>query len=223
MKNNPTLFQQAQKTIPSEIRDFPEWHHGRKNYAVWVLLCDDNEALQEKFNAARQHLNSYLLEPYHRQPHITLFVCGFLSDEYRYNDDFTYGQYESQLQVLKEANIEPFEIEVGGMNSFASAPFLEVSDPDEGILRLREILSKGANEFRTTSYRPHLTIGLYAEAFSSEKILKQMEVFVSKPVRLKVKQMALVSYKSHEIAGELSHEYIYRFEANSKKSNELNI
>ena len=163
-------------TLPAENRDFPEWHHGRETYTVWILPLE-SKAVRGKFEAARQHLNGYLLEPYQRQPHITLFVCGFLVDAPQYEDDFTQAQLQSQIQVVESTSIRPFEIEIGGLNSFASAPFLEVRDPQGGIARLREILVNGAREFRTAPYRPHLTVGLYAGAFESQEVPGRWQCF----------------------------------------------
>ena len=207
------MLSQTRTTIPAERRNFREWHQGRKNYMIWVLRCDESLALQAKFAAARVQLSDYLLEPYVRQPHITLFVCGFLVTEPQYNDDFTQAQLEAQLQTLGEANIQPFEIEIGDLNSFASAPFLEVHDPGGNISRLREVLSRGAREFRTAPYQPHLTIGLYAEAFPSEMILSRMAGFSSKPVRWQVEHVTLATYQAEEIAGELSYRYSCRLKA----------
>ena len=207
------MLDQSLTTIPAEVRDFREWHHGRKHYAVWVLRCEDNPAVQAKFNAARAHLNGYLLEPYDRQPHITLFVCGFLVASAHYNDDFTLDQVDAQIQALGSADIEAFEIELHGLNSFASAPFLEVHDPDEGIGRLRTVLSGGAPEFRTAPYRPHLTVGLYASAFPSQDILARMAAFITEPIRWRVEQATLATYQASEVAGKLSLRYRYSFKA----------
>jgi 2'-5' RNA ligase len=207
------MLYQTSATIPSQMRDFPEWRHGRKSYAVWVLRCDENQALQEKFNNAREHLNDYLLGSYHRQPHITLFVCGFLVEKHQYNDDFTQRELDSQIQTLEKADIEPFEIEINGLNSFASAPFLEVHDPDKGIPRLRKILSGSAREFRPAAYRPHLTVGLYADAFPSEKILERIAAFANNPIRCVVEKVTLATYQAKEITGELSYKYNYWFKA----------
>ena len=201
------MLYQILTTIPSEMRNFTEWHRGRKSYAVWVLRCDESKAIKEKFKAAREHLSGYLLEHYHRQPHITLFVCGFLVEEHQYNDDFTQTQLEAQVQALGKTNIQPFEIEIGGMNSFASAPFLEVHDPDGGITRLREVLSYGACEFRTAPYRPHLTIGLYSDRFPSRGVVERMAAFLSEPVRWMAEQVTFATYKADKFAGELSYRY----------------
>jgi len=201
------MLHQVPTTILSEIRDYPEWRRGRKSYVVWVLHCDQSKAIHKKFRAARAHLKGYLLEPYHRQPHITLFVCGFLVEEDMYNDDFTQAALDAQTQVLEKANPQSFEIEIGGMNSFSSAPFLEINHPERGILRLREVLSRGAPEFRTAPYRPHLTLGLYADAFPSKEVLERMASFSNGPLRWRVEQLTLARYRAEEIAGELSYEY----------------
>ena len=204
------MLNQVQTTIPAEARDFPEWHHGRETYAVWVLTMDV-KTIQDKFAAARAHLYGYLLEPYQRQPHITLFVCGFLVDRLKYNDDFTYTQLQAQIQALENSNIQPFEIEIGGLNSFASAPYLEVNGPSGGIARLREILSGGAREFRTAPYTPHLTVGLYASAIPSTQVAKRMVEFQSKPILQKVTQISLATYQAKEFAGKLSYNNNFMF------------
>ena len=203
------MLHQSLTTIPAEVRDFAEWHHGRRHYAVWVLRCEDNPAIQAKFNAARAHLNGYLLEPYDRQPHITLFVCGFLAASAHYNDDFTLNQVAAQIQALESADNQAFEIEINGLNSFASAPFLEVHDPDGGIARLRNLLSGGAPEFRTAPYRPHLTVGLYASVFPSQDVLARMSAFITEPIRWRVEQVSLATYQASEVVGKLSHRYRY--------------
>ena len=209
------MLYQHRETIPAEKRDFPEWHHGRETYAVWVVRMED-EAIQEKFEASRKHLNGYLLEPYNRQPHITLFVCGFLVDTPQYNDDFTQSQLQAQIRTLEKENLSHFEIEIGGLNSFASAPFLDVHDTEGGIAHLREILSRGAREFRTAPYTPHLTVGLYADAFPSENVLGKLASFSTKPIRCKVEQITLATYKAHEFTGKLNYKHNFIFQPNSR-------
>jgi 2'-5' RNA ligase len=212
------MLNQFPKTIPAEIRDFPEWHHGRETYAVWVLRGEDR-AIQDKFRAAREHLNGYLLEPYARQPHITLFVCGFLVEAPQYNDDFTHEQLGMQLQSLEKANIPSFEIEIGGLNSFASAPYLEVHDPEGCIPRLREVLSRSAREFRTAPYRLHLTVGLYSGAFQSGDVASHMASFSNKPVRWKVREAALATYQAQEFAGKLN--YLQKLDFDNDESEKV--
>lgn len=204
------MLPQYPTTIPAEIRDFPEWHRGRKTYAVWVLRVE-GRAIQAKFRAAREYLNGYLLEPYRRQPHITLFVCGFLVDAPQYNDDFTSAQLEAQLKVVEQAHIQPFEIEIGSLSSFASAPFLEVRDPDNGISRLRELLARGGREFRTAPFTPHLTVGLYRGAFDSQEVMERFAKFPVEPVRWTVKYITLATYRAQEVAGPLAYRHEVSF------------
>jgi 2'-5' RNA ligase len=203
---NIQMLNQVQTTLPAEIRDFPEWHHGRASYAVWVLTLEE-EAIRDKFAAARAQLDGYLLEPYGRQPHITLFVCGFLVEKPQYNDDFTQAQLQNQIQALEETSPPPFEIEIGGLNSFASAPFLEVHDPNGGIARLREVLSRGAREFRTAPYTPHLTVGLYADTFPSVEVARRLVEFPKDPIRSRVIQIVFSTYRAQEIAGRLTYQH----------------
>lgn len=198
------------KTIPAEIRDYLEWRRGRETYAVWVLGLED-EKVDKKFKAAREHLSGYLLEPYARQPHITLFVCGFLVETAQHNDDFTAAQFENQLKALGKAGMQPFEIEIGGLDSFASAAFLEVNDPQRGIPRLREALSQGAREFRTAPYTPHLTVGLYAGDFTSEEVYQRMKGFHADPIRVRVEKIAFATYRAQEIAGPLTQQHELSF------------
>jgi len=209
------MLNQVPVTIPAEARDFPEWHHGRGTYAVWILGPED-DAIWERFKAAREHLDGYLLEQYRRQPHITLFVCGFLVDRPQYTDDFTHEQLGAQIQTLEKAHIAPFEIEIGGLNSFASAPFLEVHDPEGGIPRLREILSRGAREFRTAPYTPHLTVGLYAGAFPSEQVARRLAGFLGEPIWWKVNQITLATYRAKEFAGVLNYKKVFMLRGDSK-------
>jgi len=202
-------------TIPAENRDFTEWRRGRETYAVWVLPVRE-KAILEKFKAAREHLNGYLLEPYRRQPHITLFVCGFLVDEPKHNDDFTTTQLQLQMKALEQESIEPFEIEIGGLNSFASAPFLEVQDPTDSITRLRDILLRGGREFRTAPYTPHLTVGLYGGVFSSKDVTKRLSEFPFEPIKWIVTHVTLATYKASEIAGRLRYMNHFTLSQSSK-------
>jgi 2'-5' RNA ligase len=198
------MLNQVPKTIPAEMRDFTEWRRGRETYGVWVVRLED-EAILEKSQAAREYLSGYLLEPYCRQPHITLFVCGFLVGDPQHRDDFSHEQLQAQVEALKNADLDSFEIEIGGLSSFASAPFLEVKDPEGGITRLREILSHGAREFRTAPYRPHLTVGLYAGTFPSQQVSKRLAGFPCTPIRSRVRQIDFSTYHAREIAGPLTY------------------
>ena len=101
------MLHQDQDTIPSPIRDYSEWHLGRRDYSVWLIELDNREVSQ-KVAAAKEHLSDFLINPYQRQPHITVYVCGFVADTQRYDDDYSAEHLEQHLQVLKAAALGPF-------------------------------------------------------------------------------------------------------------------
>jgi len=200
------MLHQRQETIPSIIRDYSEWHKGRRTYGVWLLDVSSGEVLR-KVDSAKAHLSEYLLSPYLRGPHITIFVCGFLTDAPRLEDDYGREQFWVHSRALSERNIRPFSLEIGGLNSFASAPYLEVRDPEGGIERAREVLSASAREIERETFTPHITVGLYSGAFPSKDVVGRLSTFEFEPARLTLDRITFATYEAREIAGPLTHRY----------------
>jgi 2'-5' RNA ligase len=200
------MLHQSRETIPSLVHDHPDWHHGRRNYSVWLIELGGMEIAQ-KVAAAKEHLSPFLIKPYRRQPHITLFVCGFLADAPRYDDDYGAGQFGRHAQLLREAAVKPFTVEIGGLNSFASAPFLEVADPGGGIDRVRTLLSATGKEVGRSSYTPHLTVGLYSRAFPGSLVCERITSFPKDPCKLTVDRITFATYQAQEMAGVLTYKY----------------
>jgi 2'-5' RNA ligase len=196
------MLAQSPTTIPASLRDYPEWHRGRGDYAVWLIKLEADE-IREKVKAAQRHLADFLLQPYQRQPHITLFVCGFLTEHPQYEDDFSTEQFRAQAQLLKDAQLPAFPIEVGGLNSFASAPFLTVTDPQGGIDKVRAVFARTVEEIARSEFTPHVTIGLYAGAYPSEVVLQRMAAFPVNPLRIEVKEITFATYQAREVGGML--------------------
>lgn len=185
------------------MRDYPEWHRGRKHYTLW-LIEPRSEEIYKRVNAAREHLSEFLLKPYQRQPHITLFVCGFLAEIPHFDDDYSRAQLERHTELLKQSNVGPFRIEIGGLKSFASAPFLEVQDREGGIERLRTLLAADGKEIAWNTFTPHITVGLYSGTFCSKEVGQRISTFSSKPIRLTVDRVSFARYHAQKIAGALS-------------------
>ncbi len=200
------MLHQTGKTVPSVIRDYSEWHRGRPTYGSWLVELASDEIV-EKISKAREHLSGFLLAPYLRQPHISLFICGFPADAPRFDDDYSTEQFRAQKELLCSAAIEPFFVEVGGLNSFASAPYLEVRDPLGGLDRVRSVLSTTAREIGRNTHTPHVTIGLYSAAFSGNAVLKKIAAFQSRPVRSIVNKITFATYEAREITGALTYHY----------------
>jgi 2'-5' RNA ligase len=191
------------QTIKNINRDFHEWHQGRPRYAIWAIDVESPEVCQQVL-AAEQHLAGLLLENYARKPHITLSVCGFLSDNAEQADDFGVSLFEAQLANLSQLNLMPFEIELDALASFSSAPFFHIKEAGNNIVNLNKCLNLGMPHNQHDQYIPHITVGLYADAWSSNEVSIKLDSF-AKPhaVRYKVNRISLMSYNPAEIGGAL--------------------
>lgn len=142
-------------TLPAELRDYPRWHRGRPHYAVWMV-----EVQQPALLAYIQHLQEQLADLLHppgaRQPHLTLFVCGFPQASQRYADDFTPARLDSQLQHLRPRAGSACVLPLGAADSFASAAFIPVYDPQQRLANWRQALAAGSREIRQAEYIAHI-------------------------------------------------------------------
>lgn len=191
-------------TIPSREQDHFNWHRGRSEFGLWLIDLARGEAA-ERVEAARRHLAPFLFTPYHRQPHITLFVCGFPTEVPVYHDDLGAELLRSQTELLRRSGIRQFSIRIGGLNSFSSAPYLEVEDRTGGIERIRTLLSATGPEIgRQAEFVPHVTVGLYSGAFRTELLRRELAAFDSEPLSADIKKITFATYRAQEIAGALT-------------------
>lgn len=200
----PHAFTSDDFTLRNVRRDFPEWHRGRRRYALWALEVDFPSVMQ-RVRAAQAHLAGLLLDGYCRQPHVTVRLCGFPSDSPRHADDFGPESLRIQLAALRQARPRPFEIDIGGLSSFTSAPYLTVSDGGGNLAALREALFSGFDGDPGGHYTPHVTVGLYADAWPLPMVQACMSRFeIDAPLRLRVSGISLLSYAAPEIGGALT-------------------
>jgi len=186
-------------TLPSSPRDFPEWHHGRGEYAVWAL--DLAPWLAAECRALREHFDDLLLPGYVRQPHLTLRVCGFPAPVRRYDDDYLSEQYERDRAGLVRGAPGPFSIEVGALGTFETALFLSVRDFG-GIARLHRALSlPGTDGFFAL---PHVTIGLYRVAVPLDEVRRRLARVAVVPRTLEIRGVSLMTYQPSVIGGPLT-------------------
>lgn len=202
----------AEHTLRNELRDFPEWHCGRPHYALWAFLPED-AALGQRVQAAQAHLAPWLLQGYRRQPHITVGVCGFLSATASQGDDFGVEQLQAQLGALRQLQPTPFAIHVGGLDSFSSVPYLAVSADAVCLRALRQCLAgNAAINSPPSHYTPHVTVGLYADAWPMQTLRKEFERFPDDPdLHLPIGGIQLLSYAAREIGGPLQRLADYDF------------
>lgn len=195
-------FSPAPQVLACELRDYPEWHRGRERYAVW-LIDADTPAVRERLALLQEQLGD-LFVPQRRQPHITLFVCGFIDGAVTLDDDFDSQALPVQQQALQHLALPAFELRIGGPDSFDSAAFLRIDDPAAALPALREALGRGAHEIRFGPYVPHLTLGLYRAAFAKDALRARFAALPAlPPLRLRVEQLHFCSYAARELGSPL--------------------
>lgn len=199
-------FSASGTTLALEDRDYPEWHKGRAHYGVW-LIDADVAPVHTRITRARAHLASLLVPPpegAQRQPHVTLFVCGFIADAAVLDDDFSPAMLAVQQAALQALPLAPFTLYIGGIDSFDSAVFLRVDDPAGGLATLRQALGQGVCEIRQSPYVPHLTVDLYRGAFDKRQVAEQLQSFADdEPIPLQVERIHFARYNAGELAGPL--------------------
>lgn len=208
-------FLDARFTLPSLPGEYPDWHKGREHYYCWAVSVDSHE-ISSRWRAAQQHYAYYLREDYHQQLHITVAVCGFWQPNdltFAHNDDFTPDKLNLQLEQLKAlindmgARNYPedlWSLNVGGVNSFASAPFLEVWDDHGTLAALRQALLPNGDDFRTEAYCPHMTLGLYRDRFETAAVAADFTSAIdTMPLKLNMTSLDLLSYNARSVTSPL--------------------
>lgn len=194
-------------TIKNVRQDFQQWHQGRLRYALWAVDVDFL-AVRQQTSAAERHLERFLLHGYCRQPHITLGISGFLSskslsDKLQHADDYVFSSFEADLAALKNLNLQPFEIEIGALASFSSAPFLHVNDPTKSLHKLHACLHAVTSD-ANFQYVPHVTVGLYSDTWSTEMVSNHLDAFPQDfLINRLINRVSLMSYAAAEIGGKL--------------------
>lgn len=191
-------------TMRNVCRDFPEWHLGRSPYVFWALDVDFVE-VTARVRRAAQHLGGLLVDGYCRQPHVTLDLCGFPSVAPERADEFAADMLDRQCSALSAAAVPVFDIEVGGLASFASAPFFRVDDHGGQIAAVRQCLAVDGRHRLAGDYVPHVTVGLYADAWPVEAIALRFGSYVAgEPLRCRIGRISLMSYVPSLIGGALT-------------------
>lgn len=189
-------------TLASERRDFVEWHRGRAPYVVWALDLD-TPPVRRRVAAAAGHLDGLLLDGYRRQPHVTLTLRGFPAAGRAAADEYTAATLDADLAVLRAAAPAPFTCRLGGLDSFPSAPFLAVDDPDGGISALRRCLP--GVDYPGFRYLPHVTVGLYAGAWPAADVRRRLADWDGgAALACTVRAVGLLAYDPSDIGGPLS-------------------
>lgn len=195
------LLQASTQLISTERRDYPEWHYGRSDFAVWYIDIDQAAVIQYLDNI-KTKFSDLLIDSNQRQYHITLFVCGFLTPKSsHYDDDFEIDTLKQQIQALNSLEIEPFELEITQLDSFSSALFLQVEDNNKILAKIRQQLTQYSDEIAALEYCPHITLGLYNDAWESDLVLDRIQSIAIKPFKIQVKYLTFGYYKAQILQG----------------------
>ncbi|MBN8217249.1 MAG: 2'-5' RNA ligase family protein [Spirochaetes bacterium] len=191
-------------TIPSITGDFKAWHRGRPRFAFWAIALDP-PAVRQAIAAALPLFEGKLLPDWRRQPHVTLTLCGFPSAAPRQPQDWGPAELEDALRRLSLSKRTPFTLQIGGVGSFTTAPFLEIHDPEGALLPLREALGRRPDDMEDSEYTPHLTLGLYGGVWPTQTLSERMGAMHRRhPLPIPVESISLMSYEARDICGPLS-------------------
>jgi len=195
------LLQAETQLIATEMRDYPEWHKGRTDYGLWYIEIDQPELIQY-LDEIQAQFSNLLLPAEQRQYHITLFVCGFLQPAVKqYDDDFQIQQLQQQIKLIEALQLKPFELEITHIDSFSSALFLQIKDQQGVLAQIRQQFAHISEEIAALEYCPHITLGLYGEAWSSDRVLQRIQQLPLKTIKIQVKKLTFGYYKAQILQG----------------------
>ncbi|KRE89423.1 hypothetical protein ASG87_03535 [Frateuria sp. Soil773] len=200
------------ETVVTEWRDYPEWHRGRARYGVWLVPLLD-PALLGYLREARRQLADLLHPDTERQPHLTVFVCGFEQPARVADDNFSPQQLQAQVGLLQRMRGPAFTLPLGRPDSFASAAFLPVGDPDGRLDGWRRMLGEAASEVRQAAYIPHVTLGLYRRKVDADTVRRRLAQLAPPPLPLRVGQLHYATYDARVLFGPLESRHRLLLEA----------
>ena len=197
------FLQPSQYTIATLSHDYPDWHQGREHYALWYIDIQQPEIL-DYLHDLRQQFADVLLQPNIRQFHITLFVCGFLTENSKkLDDDFPEYNIKLQQQLLEQLQLQPIILKIGAIQSFDSALYIEILDHQNSLSKIRHQFYKQHQEPAPLKYTPHITLGLYHSEFKGSDIFNKIKHIEQKTFQMNVKHLSFGIYKAKILQGEL--------------------
>lgn len=200
------------ETVVAQPRDYPEWHKGRDRYAIWMLPIDCPQVLGYMAEVTEQLAD--LLHPTRRQPHLTVFVCGFEQPGRVHDDDFTAAQLQQQIEAVRGLQQSSCTLQIGRPDSFSSAAYLSVTDPDGYLDTWRGALAGGCTEIRFGPYVPHITLGLYRQQISARVLQQRLDRVPDPPkLHMPVERLEYASYSSADMFGPLRCQQAIRFQS----------
>lgn len=177
-------------------KDFTEWHRGIPYYGFWAIMIDQADC-QSYVSHAQSYLSHFLLPGYQRQAHITLNACGLIAETH-----FSKAHLQKQMDQLHQLDLSPFTLSLKHIDSFSTAPYLSIYDKHESLSKLHLQLSEVACDSKPKYYQPHITLGLYRDAFRSKDVANHIALFAhEKNIDIKVKAIQFCRYRTNQVQG----------------------
>lgn len=187
-------FLKHEKTFAACDKNLHTWHQGIPWYGFWAVLISQEDWL-ESLQSAREYLQEFLLPGYTRQAHITISASGLLSEQH-----FSQKDYQQQKQRLLQTKPKEFYLHSAHLNSFLSAPYLSIEDPQNQLLKLRSLLGNIKADDEPAVYHPHITLGLYRDSFPSQQITQKLKAFKLPELSvLRVKEIVYCRYRTDKL------------------------
>jgi hypothetical protein len=200
------------ETLVAELRDYPEWHRQRERYGVWIIPVTD-PTLLDYIEAARRRLADLLHPSQQRQPHLTLFVCGFEQPSHVADDDFSPTQLFDQIESMRRMHGAACSLPLGAPDSFATAAFIPVMDPSAQLAQWRCALEVATKEVRQAIYVPHITLGLYKRKAAAEEIRQRLREIDAPSTPLRIDQLHYATYDARLHFDPLETQHVVRLES----------
>lgn len=206
--------------VPTLNQDYPDWHLGRQHYALWYLEILDPQVLAY-LTTLREQFSDILYTPNTRQFHITLFICGFfealntktIQDQQQLlNDDYSLVQLQQHQQQLKQLSFQNMQLGTGKINSFQSALFIEIHDPEQKLKQIRNTLNIHNNEIAPLEYCPHITLGLYKHTLNSDDVFARIAQMQQQQFNLDIEHITFGTYQAQMLQGPLNAYYQHRLQ-----------
>lgn len=195
------------ETVVAELRDYPQWHRQRERYGVWIAPVNDPPLL-DYIESTRRRLADLLYPSRQRQPHLTLFVCGFEQPIRVADDDFSPTQLHDQIESLQRLRGTPCSLALGAPDSFASAAFIPVMDPSGRLAQWRCALEVPAKEIRQAIYVPHITLGLYKRKAAADEVRQRLREIDAPSTSLHIDQLHYATYDARLHFGPLETQHV---------------
>lgn len=131
-----------------------------------------------------------------------MYAAGFPVECALKTDDVSFAEIENQTQILQDLALKPFDIQLGAINSFQGAPFVEVADGGQMAL-INQTLSALSGADRDCVFLPHLTLGLYRDAFNPQMLAEKLEQYLVESMTIHCDKLCLLAYDADDLRSPL--------------------